>query len=117
MAPVLRLQILLGVEVGVEEDDCVCGREVDALSACAGRQQEEVVAGVGVEVVDLLPALVLGHGAVDAADGPGAELAGVVFQDVELGFELREEEDFVAVLEERGEESVEKEHLARGRDD
>lgn len=117
MAPVLSLEILLGIEVRVKQNDCICRSEVDTLPAGAGGQQEEVVVGVGVEVVDLLPPIVLCNGAIDTADGPAAEFAGVVFQDIELGFELGEEEYFVAVLEEFCEEAVEEEHFAGGSDD
>lgn len=99
VAPVLGLEVLLRVEVGVEQDDRVGGGEVDALPARAGGEEEDAVRRVVVEVVDLVAAALLGDGAVDAADVPAAELPAVVLEDVELGGELREDQDLVVVLE------------------
>lgn len=117
MAAVLRLQVLLRVKVRVEEDDGVGGGEVDALPAGAGGEQEDARVVVVVEVVDLFAAALLRHAAVDAADVPAAELAAVVFENVELHLELREDEHLVAFVEKLGQEAVEEEHLAGGCDD
>lgn len=43
---------------------------------------------------------------------PGSELGGPVLEDVELGFELGEDEDFVVFREEAGYEPVQEEHFA-----
>lgn len=51
--------------------------------------------------------------AVDAAAVPGAELGRPVLEDIELGFELGEDEDFVLSGEEERDEAVEEEHFAR----
>lgn len=102
MGPVLRLEILLRVPVRVEEDDGVGGHEVDSLATGAGAEEEELVVFVGVEGFDLGAAVFLADGAVDAAAVPGAELRGPVLEDVELGFELGEDEDFVALVEKAG---------------
>ncbi len=117
VAAVLRLQVLLGVEVGVEEDDGVGTGEVDALAAGAGRQEEDAMVGVRVEGVDLRAARLLRDAAVDAARVPAAQLAAVVLEDVELHGELREDEHLVVVREEMPQEPVEEQHLARGGDD
>ncbi len=100
VAAVLRLQVLLGVEVRVKEDDGVGAREVDALAARARRQEEHAVRGVRVEGVDLRAARRLGDAAVDAADGPAAQLAAVVLENVELHRELGKDEHLVVVREE-----------------
>ena len=109
----MRLQVLLRVPVAVEEDDGVGRRKVDALAAGAGAEEKEAHVRFRVEVGDLLPALVLLDGAVDAADGPAVLEGGPVFEDVELGFELGEDEDFVGFGEEIGDKAVEQEHFAR----
>ena len=116
MGAVLGLQVLLGVPVAVEEDDGVGGGEVDALAAGAGAEEEEALVRLRVEGGDLLAPLVLLDGAVDAAHGPAVLQRGPVFEDVELRFELREDEDFVGFAEEVGDEAVEEEHFARVRD-
>ena len=112
MGAVLGLQVLLRVPVAVEEDDGVGGGQVDALAAGAGAEQEELDVFFRVEVGDLLAPLVLLDAAVDAADFPAVLQGGPVLEDVELGFELRENEDFVAGGEEVGDEAVEHEHFA-----
>ena len=112
MRAVLRLQVLLRVPVGVEQDDGVGGREVDALAAGARAEQEDVagrligtiagfIGGGGgglVEDFDLLLAVGLRYGTVDAADGPAAE-GRVGGEEVELRFELAEYQDFVSSLQ------------------
>ena len=49
-----------------------------------------------IEIFDLLPPVVLLDLAVDAADAPAVDQGGPVFEDVELGLELAEDEDFMA---------------------
>lgn len=117
MGAVLRLQVLLRVPVAVEEDDGVRAREVDALAARAGAQQEQAHGRLRVEVADLLPSLVLRDAAVDPAHRPVVQEGSPVVQDVERGFELGEDEDFVAVGEEVGDEAVEHEEFAGGGDE
>lgn len=116
MRAVLRLQVLLRVPVAVEEDDGVRAREVDALAARPGTQQEQAHIRLRVEVADLLPSLVLRDPAVDPTHGPVVQEGSPVVEDVERGFELGEDEDFVAVGEEVGDEAVEHEEFA-GRGD
>ena len=42
------------IPIAVEQDDCICGREIDPQAACASRQQEnECVLTVVVESVDV----------------------------------------------------------------
>ena len=112
MGAVLGLQVLLRVPVAVEEDDGVGGGEVDALAASAGAEEEELDVFLGVEVGDLLAALVLLDAAVDAADFPVVLQGGPVLEDVELGFKLGEDKDFVAGGEEVGDEAIQHEHFA-----
>ena len=101
MRAVLRLQILLGVPIRIEEQHRVRGREVDALAAGASAEQKDPRLRVWlVEGEDLLLALGLWDRAVDAAAGPGAQHAAVRLEEVELRLELREDEDFVAFGEE-----------------
>ena len=57
-------------------------------------------------------AFFLGDGAVDTAGEPAAEVGGVDGEDVECGFELGEDQDFVAEFEEAGKEGVEEEEFA-----
>lgn len=70
MRAILRLQILLRIPVRIEKNHGVGGREIDALAAGAGAEEEEAMCGVGVEGGDLGAAVGLRDGAVDAADGP-----------------------------------------------
>ena len=91
MSPILRLQVLLRVPVGVEEDNGVGGGKVNPLAACTGTKEEDLMTGVGVEGLDLSVAVRLAHCAVDPAAVPGAEQGGPVLEDVELGFELGED--------------------------
>ena len=109
---VLRLEVLLRIPVGVEEDDRVSGGEVDSLPARAGAKKEELAVFVGVEIFDLDAALVLLDGPIDAAALPAVQQRDPVFEDVEGRFELREDKNFVVVLEEVGEKAGEEEHLA-----
>ena len=88
MRAVLRLEILLRVPVAVEQDDGISCREVDALAAGAGAEEEDLVVRAGVEGFDVLPPDVLFDRAVDAADLPAVQDCGPVFEDIELGFEL-----------------------------
>ncbi len=68
--------------------------------------------GIFVESLYLSSAILLFDLSVDTADFPTAVQFGIVFDDVELGFELGEYEHFVAFGEEGGEEAVEEKHLA-----
>ena len=108
---VLGLKVLLGVPVAVEEDDGVSRRKVDAKPAGTGGEEKELVALLGVEVIDGGGAVVGADGAVDAADGPAAKGEGPFCEDVQLLAELGEEDDLVAFLEESWYESVEHDHL------
>ena len=95
---VLGLQVLLRVPVRVEEDDRVGGREIYPLAAGAGAEEEDAAGWIGVEGVDLGAAVGLGDRAVDTAGFVSREgEGGPFFEDVELGGELGEEEDFVGV--------------------
>ena len=62
----LALHVALWVPVGVEDDDCVGRRQVDALSARARREQEDEAGRVGLEPIDGPLARVPLDGAVDA---------------------------------------------------
>lgn len=63
------------------------------------REEKDSTVRVVVEVVDLRAAVLLGNGAVDAADVPVSKLPAVILEDVELCGELGEDENFVVVLE------------------
>jgi len=106
------LQILLGIPITIEKYNRISRREVNPQPASTRAEQKEATCGVGVEGRDLGAAGGLRDGAVDAADGPVAEVAGVGLEEVELGGELREDEDFVRGGEEGGEEAVEEQHFA-----
>ncbi len=96
MGAVLRLQVLLRVPVAVEKNDCVGGGEVDALPACARRDEADADVVVGVERADGFFAIRGRDAAVDAAYGPGVQDLGPVLEDVELGLELGKDKDLVA---------------------
>lgn len=66
----------------------------------------------GVEGFDLLAAVCLADCAVDAAAVPVANLSGPVLENVQLGLELREDQDFMAFLKEAGDQAVQEKHLA-----
>lgn len=76
---ILGLQVLLGVPVAVKQDDGVGSGEVDTKAAGAGAEEEEAMVRLGVEGGDLGGAVFGFDGAVDAADGPVAEVLGPVF--------------------------------------
>ena len=49
----LGLQVVLWVPVRVNNDDCVCSREIDPQSSCPGGQQEaEVLGALSIEVIN-----------------------------------------------------------------
>ena len=108
---VLRLQVLLRVPVAVIKDDGIGSGEIDAEPAGAGAEQEKLAVGVRVEGFDLVLAVGGFDGAVDAADGPSVQDLGPVLEEVELGLELGEEDDFVVFGEEGGDEAVEHDHF------
>ncbi|KAI3476655.1 hypothetical protein L1887_61750 [Cichorium endivia] len=113
---VLRLQIHLRVPVRVVEDDRVGSDQVDAETTGARAEQEQVariLALVLVERLHLRPPLFLRRSAVDAAGAQLLELVGPLLDDVEHGGKLAKDEHLVPTLEERIEQSVEHEHLAR----
>lgn len=100
VAAILGLEILLGIKVGVEEDDCISRSEVDALAASTSRQEEDLIIRVIIEGLNLVASVLLRYRAVDTAGFPAPKFATVVFENVELGGELREDENFVASVEE-----------------
>lgn len=83
-------------------------------STCA--EKEDAVVRVCVEGSDLGLTVSLADATVDTAAVPGTELGRPVLEDVELGFELREKEDFVALGHKAGYETVEEKHLSRAGD-
>eukprot|EP00047_Mylnosiga_fluctuans_P024189 m.154711 g.154711 ORF g.154711 m.154711 type:complete len:714 (-) comp9794_c1_seq1:2621-4762(-) len=94
----LRLQVVLGIPVAVEENDRVCGREVDTETARPRRQQKAEVHRIRrVEVVDGLATNVGGDAAVEALERVAAQ-AQVHCQDVEHHDHLREDQHTVPAL-------------------
>ena len=112
----LGLDVVLRVPVGVVDDHRVGGDEVDADAARARAKEEEELVGIVGEAVDgRLPRL-----ARDGAVEPlvlVAVQAHVVLDEVEEHLELREDEDAVALLLQRGQQLVEQRHLARALDE
>lgn len=109
---VLRLQVLLRVPVRVEQDHRVRRREVDALPASPGAEEEDPACRVRVERPDLLVAVGLLDAAVDAAALPRVQLLRPVVQDVELRLELRKYQDLMPPGHQARDEAVENDHLA-----
>jgi hypothetical protein len=111
----LSLKVLLRVPVGVEEDYGVCGSEIDTLTTSTGREEEQHVVRISIELFDLLSSVVLRNGTINAANVPLAEVPGIVLQYVQLCLELGEYQHFVAPCEKSREKSIQKQHLSRGR--
>ena len=83
------------VPVAVVQDDRISCGEVDALTPSPRAEKENGEIGSSVEVLDLLPSVILFDGAVDTAGVPAVQDGGPVFEDIKLGFELREDKNFV----------------------
>ena len=116
VAPHARERLLVRgrVPVRVEEDEPVGADEVEAAAAGLGAEEEdELVAGGVVELVDQLLALVDVHGAVEAEDAVVAGAAELV-EDVErLGVVAYQHDFVVGVLPDAREHAVEDGHFAR----
>ena len=83
MRSVHGLQVHLRVPVRVVDDDDVGGVQVDAEAAGSGRKHEdELLAVVGVELLDLTVSVFVSRLAVDAAVAPPFEPT-IVLQDVQ----------------------------------
>ena len=61
------LQVLVGIPVGVVDDDCVCLSQVNAESTRPGREQEDEEVFAGLEIIHSLPAVLPCDRAVQAA--------------------------------------------------
>lgn len=111
--------------IAVVEDDGVGGGEIDAEATGARADEENLDVGVAIEVLDLLLARILAHGAVDAAELPlvqvhqirlwrvsGGELARIT-DDVDDLSELRKDEDAMIFGNQLVQQFVEQQHLSR----
>ena len=64
----LCLEVLVWVPVAVEDDNCVCRLQVEAQTACTGREDKDVNVRVGsIECLHLPSALFIACAAVQAA--------------------------------------------------
>ena len=80
VCPVLSLQVLLWVPVGVVDDDCVSGSQVDAQTSGPGRQDEYFDVGVVVKAVNVVLTLTPLHLPIKSRELEAPEVE-VVTQD------------------------------------
>jgi hypothetical protein len=112
VSTVLRLEILLRVPVRIVQNHCISGRKVNALATSTRAQEEDLEFWIGIERLDLLSSVTLADGAVNPATIPGAELGGPVLKDIQLRFELGEDENFMFLLEKAGDQTIQEQHFA-----